>query len=179
MISALPCISRTMPPRLGEQFRSKFRFDQRAAFPSAEDQMEKDVAARMRHYLPPLRGWLSYAHPRLCAVGCIISPLCGCTKNLPTCSQILLVAERDTVCDRYHTNHLKSAPIVSSPLTSPLRCPPPRDIKDETSRAIVASRAFYPNLSSLVRHLTFNRLKRLKLASATGLRFGDSGPRRV
>src|SRR5207245_1850738 len=38
-------------------------------------------------------------------------------------------------------------------VTSPLRPPPPRDIKDKPSRAIVASRAFYPNLSSLVRHL--------------------------
>src|SRR5437773_12419248 len=38
-------------------------------------------------------------------------------------------------------------------VTSPLRSPPPRDIKDKPSRAIVASRAFYPNLSSLVRHL--------------------------
>src|SRR5438132_9360763 len=34
---------------IGEQFRSKFRFDQRVAFASAEDKMEKDVAARMRH----------------------------------------------------------------------------------------------------------------------------------
>src|SRR2546422_1518278 len=34
---------------IGEQFRSKFRFDQRVAFASAEDKIEKDVAARMRH----------------------------------------------------------------------------------------------------------------------------------
>jgi hypothetical protein len=32
-------------------------FDQRVAFASAEDKMEKDVAARMRHCLPPLQGW--------------------------------------------------------------------------------------------------------------------------
>src|SRR5438128_5514359 len=40
---------------IGEQFRSKFRFDQRVAFASAEDKMEKDVAARMRHlsFAPP------------------------------------------------------------------------------------------------------------------------------
>src|SRR5947208_8099806 len=51
---------------IGEQFRSKFRFDQRVAFASAEDKMEKDVAARMRHCLSPLQGWLSLrAHPRL------------------------------------------------------------------------------------------------------------------
>jgi hypothetical protein len=84
------------------------------------------------------------------------------------------------VCDPCHTDCLEIRVDAITNFVTP-SCAPRRsgDIKDEPSRAIVASRAFYPNLSSLVRHLLLNRLKRLKLASATGLRFGDSGPRRV
>src|SRR5438552_11088112 len=66
---------------IGEQSRSKFRFDQRVAFASAEDKMEKDVAARMRHLSSAPQGWLSVgAPPTACAVGCILSPLRVCSR---------------------------------------------------------------------------------------------------
>jgi hypothetical protein len=75
--------------------------------------MEKDVAAPYATLSSAPPGLALFPRPPTAyAVGCILSPLCGCTKNLPTRSQILLVAERDPVCDRYHTNQLKSAPIA-------------------------------------------------------------------
>src|SRR5436309_9220164 len=55
---------------IGEQFRSKFRFDQRVAFASAEDKMEKDGAARMRH--------LSSAPPGL---GLCLRPALGLARG--------------------------------------------------------------------------------------------------
>src|SRR2546425_10667909 len=66
---------------IGEQFRSKFRLDQRVAFASAEIRWRRMLPHVCDICLPPLPGWLSVcAPPTACAVDCILSPLRGCSR---------------------------------------------------------------------------------------------------
>jgi len=89
---------------IGEQVGPEFGLDQRAAFASTEDQMEQDVAARMRYFLRPSGGWHVFARlPTAHAVGCILAPLRGCSRSQLRCVQHYLVFIPSPLCGSHRS----------------------------------------------------------------------------
>jgi len=66
---------------IGEEVGTEFGFDQRAALVGAEDDVQQDIAAGVRHFFRPFRGLAIYRIPTACAVGCNIAPLRGCQMS--------------------------------------------------------------------------------------------------
>src|SRR5258705_5561247 len=66
------------PSQVGEKVGTNVRTYQREAGLGAEDQVEDNIAKRMRQFLSPLRGLPPFIRlPTACAVGCNLAPLRG------------------------------------------------------------------------------------------------------
>ena len=50
---------------IGEEVGTEFGFDQRAALVGAEDDVQQDIAAGVRHFFAPSGAWPFTAYPRL------------------------------------------------------------------------------------------------------------------